>query len=196
MATGIDTTDHGTCLTTGHKAGLETSSPRHGILEDWWDVLSDQCHTLARRLLANGWTERLRPTQRQEISNQALADANVMLGNGYLQSGQYEKAAEAFTNAIGRDPRFAKAFFLLGMTRSCQKDHAAAIGHYSQAVALRPDKAGYYFCRGQAREALRQPNQALDDYAIVLQLEPEHHGARARYRELSELCRRTGNGVV
>jgi tetratricopeptide (TPR) repeat protein len=158
-------------------------------LEARLETVAGQLHDLMCRLLKAAWLGRRSPL-RENLSEQVLADANAMLGNGYLQSGQYDKAVEALNNAIRHDPQFAKAYYLLGMTRSCQGEYAAAIGHYSQAIALRPDKSSYYFCRARAYEALRQPHRALEDYARVLLLDPEHHGARTCYQQLKNICQR------
>jgi tetratricopeptide (TPR) repeat protein len=161
-------------------------------LDIWLESVSGQLHGLAVRMIKNAWTGTM-PTAaaREKLPAQAMADANAMLGNGYLQSGQYDKAVEALNNAIRHDPQFAKAYYLLGMARSCQAEHGAAIGHYSQAIALRPDKASYYFCRARAHEAMGKGRSALEDYSRVLQLEPDHHGARLCYNRLSEVRQST-----
>jgi tetratricopeptide (TPR) repeat protein len=116
-----------------------------------------------------------------------LAEANLMIGNGYLQSGDYDHALEAFNNAIRRDPEMHKAYFLLGMTRSCRGEHGQAIGHYSQAIALCGDQESYYFCRAREFDALRRPGEALADYQRVLMLNAGHDGAKARYLELKRM---------
>lgn len=114
-----------------------------------------------------------------------LANANAMLGNGYLQAGDYEAAIEAFTNAIRHDPNFAKAYYMMGMACSCRGEHGRAIGHLSQAIALRADKPSYYFSRAQAYEAMYQAQHAIDDLDKVLMLFPEHHAARVLRNKLT-----------
>jgi tetratricopeptide (TPR) repeat protein len=172
----------------------ETLSPSQTAIERAEAFLEDIQRQIVRALA--GLVDRIKPAKsrpepRQALSEQMLADANAALGNGYLQRGQYELAIEALNNALRHDPEFAKAYFLLGMAKSCRGEHAAAIGHFSQAIGLRSDKASYYFCRGRAYEALRQPHHAMDDYSRVLLLEPEHHGAICAHRHLEEIYRPT-----
>src|SRR5207247_6139417 len=60
------------------------------------------------------------------------------LGNAYLDSGQPERAVEAFTQAIGLDAGFALAYFNRGITRERLGDLAGADADFRRTVDLDP----------------------------------------------------------
>ena len=61
------------------------------------------------------------------------------LGATYLELGSLADAADAFRQAIARDPNLAEAHFNLGTVLSDRKNAKGAMAAYRRAIELRPD---------------------------------------------------------
>ncbi|EXF94329.1 hypothetical protein HK44_001565 [Pseudomonas fluorescens HK44] len=56
------------------------------------------------------------------------------LGKGYLDLGEYAKAAEHFSRCVAFDPKYSAAWKLLGKAHLAQANHAAARQAWEQGL--------------------------------------------------------------
>ena len=77
----------------------------------------------------------------------------------------------------------------LGSTAASEGRHADAVEHYKKALLLlgqKPERAELYHRMGRAKAALGKDAEALHNYDKALGIEPLHHEAFERARELLE----------
>ena len=80
--------------------------------------------------------------------------------------------------ALERNPELDDAHSNLAVLLYELGETEAAIGHFEQALAIRPDSPSTLFNLGVALKDMRRPQEALACYERVLALDPEHHDAR------------------
>jgi tetratricopeptide (TPR) repeat protein len=100
-------------------------------------------------------------------------------GQAFYNSGNYLFAADAFTEAIQKDPRSVSAWNNRAVTRVRLGDLSGAIRDYNRAVELAPNDAELYFNRGNALVAAGQYQAAIMDYDRAVQIAPTY--ARALF---------------
>jgi tetratricopeptide (TPR) repeat protein len=94
-----------------------------------------------------------------------------------MRTGQLDAAAAGFASAIKQNPRFAEAYFNLGLVQTSQGLNEEAVGSFQKALALKPQLHGANLFLGIAE--YRQ--NRLDKAAVALQKEtstyPKEAGA-------------------
>lgn len=96
------------------------------------------------------------------------ARAHTELGSAYFGAGQLAVALEEFTIASQIYPKYAPAFYMLGLVHMELKEDAEAEAAFRRAIALDPTSSeaynnyGWFLCqRGRIDEALKQFTTAL-----------------------------------
>ena len=112
------------------------------------------------------------------------AEALFTLGLGYLQQGQLEPAAEAFSQTIGLDSGMSEAHNNLGIIRLRQNRLNEASLHFQHAISANQHNADAHNNRGLVLERLGYLKKALVEYEIALRLSPHFNIARDNIRRL------------
>jgi Tfp pilus assembly protein PilF len=137
--------------------------------------------------------------QRRE-EKRKIARQNYRRATTCLTQMDYSLAVELLKEAARMDPR-AEYFALLGQAQS-KNPHwqSHALGSFQRAIELDPDDAGYRYSYGKLLEEMDRMDEAREQYAIALDLRPDHPeagdalerlgGRRSVARQLSS---KTGN---
>ncbi len=118
-------------------------------------------------------------TQEREFKRN-VAEANFKLGIGYMQSGQFEIAAEKLLKALQFDDNYPEAHNAIAVLYEDIREYSPAEHHYRQAIALKPD---YTLARLNYARFLctRQPARAAEgesEYQKIV-ADPANAGATA-----------------
>ena len=91
-------------------------------------------------------------------------------GTALLQrpGGNYQQAADAFTRAIEKDPKYAAAYIKRGLAYYRLEAYPKAIADYTQTLDLRRYTADAYYSRGYVHRALCDYQKAIADYTASL----------------------------
>jgi tetratricopeptide (TPR) repeat protein len=108
---------------------------------------------------------------------QSRASALVEQGGNSLQSGKYEEAKKAFTEAISLDPNYVEAYDSLGKVFMLQLKYDEAAKEFAKAINLRPDDDTAYFNQGVAFYHLGKLNEVIHDFTEVIRLYPDNQAA-------------------
>jgi len=100
-------------------------------------------------------------------------------GKSLYEKGEFVKAGLEFRNAIQIDPKFADAYYMLGMVELKKKDPnpKRAYGAFSKAVELNPNLQDAHIQLGNILLMARQPDKALEKAETVLKLSPGNEDA-------------------
>lgn len=94
-------------------------------------------------------------------------------GYTYKQSGNYEKAREAFSMASKVQAKNYDNYYELAYASAEVSDYAQAVNAISKAIELKPKMAFYYFERSYSYYKLKNAEAALADANQALQLDPK-----------------------
>jgi serine/threonine protein kinase/Flp pilus assembly protein TadD len=138
---------------------------------------------LAALLKGNGRTQDAEKLRRQATElYEKLATANLKvpeyrleLADLYIQFGEWDKAAAAYTKVIELKPEHWDAWAKRGWMYSNMQQWSKAIEDYSKAIQLRAGAWGGWFGRGTAHSGLQQWDQAIADYSKAIELAPDEH---------------------
>ena len=112
----------------------------------------------------------------QRTVSQEPADVEQIYqaGVSYYESGDYEKAIEAYKRAIQLNPGSMDFYYHLGMAFSSLGRYKEAVQAYSSAIRLRPEYAAAYYNLGHAYSNLKQYEKAIRAFQRAIQYEPDH----------------------
>lgn len=108
------------------------------------------------------------------------------LGVKYHGDQDYESAIKAYEEAIKRDPKFAEAYYGVGLGHYMLRRDAEAKEAFEKAKSLKPEYSDAYYCLGlllyKAAIISGQPEKAIEDQAIeaikkAAELNPEYADA-------------------
>jgi len=102
-----------------------------------------------------------------------LAAAYIDRGNGYQDSGEYDRAIQDYDQAIQLEPDSALAYYDRGNAYDSKGEYDRAIANYDLVIQLAPqgDHAYYaYFGRGYAYSAKGEYDRAIQDYDRAIRL--------------------------
>lgn len=106
------------------------------------------------------------------------AKSLLRAGNTAFQTGDYELAAQQFTDSLAIEPTSA-AYGNRCLSKIYLEDYAAAVADCTQAIQINSKEPESYLNRGLAYHRLGQPAEAVADYDQLLRLKP--HDFRAYY---------------
>ena len=98
-------------------------------------------------------------------------------GIAYRAKGDTNRAIADYTEAMRRDPKYAKAYYNRGNAYSDKGDTDRAIADYSAAIRLEPTYANAYYNRGNAYSSKGDTDRAIADYSETIRLEPTYANA-------------------
>lgn len=134
------------------------------------------------------------PTWTPTPDAEALFDVHMQQGMNHAEEGNWEEAADTFSEAIAVDPdneKVSRAYNNLGLAYQHLGEWEQAIANFDQAIALEPDNADYYANRGDAWRASEEIDAALADYDRAIELDPESpryfYNRAIAYKQLGEL---------
>lgn len=100
--------------------------------------------------------------------NPVASQNYVLLGEIYQQSGEFDKSVRAFSNSISLDSDNPNVHRRSGICNSHLQNHHTAIGNFSRAIDLAPNRVEPVLQRGQAYLKIDQPQLALEDFEFAL----------------------------
>jgi FkbM family methyltransferase len=106
------------------------------------------------------------------------------------------EAAAALQELTRCDPRNAAAYHNLGVTYSRLGRHPEAVVAYQKSLQLRPAAAETHWQLGIALREVGRLDEAAAAWEQVLRLEPDHGGARAALRQVTQGPRPTERTVT
>ena len=114
-------------------------------------------------------------TEQREVEAQPQ-DANAYFdrGNIYHNTGDYDRAIEAFNKAIEVKPDYAAAYRNRGVVHGLKRDIDRAIADFNKAIELNPNDADAFTNRGIAHREKGDIDKAIKDYTTAIGLEPNH----------------------
>ena len=98
-------------------------------------------------------------------------------GNGTVNSLDYDRQIEVYTQIIALDPDDANALYNRGVIYSNLKNYEKAIKDYNQAIKLKPDYAKAFYNRGVIYSDLKNHEKAIEDYNQAIKLKPDYTDA-------------------
>ena len=107
------------------------------------------------------------------FESRAPGDSDYHAANKLFEDGDYQRAREAYSAALDKDPQHIHA--LRGLARSLMQLglHNDSLAEFNQAISLDPEFAGSYANRGILYDRMGQHQKALQDYVTALNLDPE-----------------------
>ncbi len=133
----------------------------------------------------------LRPLQSDPESQVHFNDTLDELGWAYYFAGKLKEAEMVFREGVINGLSPLDHFYNgLAAVSSMASNHEDALLAYAQAIKLSPDEAMFYRNRIQEYLTLGNLTAAKEDYAKVLQLQPNHSITPLRYAQILE---REGN---
>jgi hypothetical protein len=103
------------------------------------------------------------------------------LGLEALRAGRFADAAKHLSGYIGSAPNDAEARLAFALALSGRGDHDKALIHLDKLLTKSPNSAALHFHRGQVLERARRLDQARREYRRVLELNPNHAKAKAKF---------------
>ncbi len=105
------------------------------------------------------------------------ATTRMRLGEALLAQGRVDAAVEAYTAAIGIDPRLSKAWSDRGMARFTKGDLPGALADFDEAVRIDDRNAQAWLNRGATRHSMREFDAAIGDFGRALEIDPRYAAA-------------------
>jgi len=114
-----------------------------------------------------------------DVTSKSPGDARAWnnLGQAHAQSGRFEAAEQAFSEAVRQDPEYPRARANLGIALQRLGRIDEALEAYGAALRLEPGIATTWSDRGSAYLALGRWDEARDDYLAALRLAPRSASA-------------------
>src|SRR5260370_3649765 len=113
---------------------------------------------------------------RQSIQDPAAANEAFGQATQAMRAGQLDAAAAGFASAIKQNPRFAEAYFNLGLVQTSQGLNEEAVGSFQKGIALNPQLHGANLFLGFAEA--RQNRLDTDAAACYYDTTSFHRDAR------------------
>jgi len=95
-------------------------------------------------------------------------------GKDLYEKGQYTEAKLEFKNAIQIDPKYADAYYMLGMAEMRSGNPRGAYGAYSKAVELDPGHLKARLERGRLYLGARMLDKAQEEASLILKEDPKN----------------------
>ncbi len=113
--------------------------------------------------------ERLRYVLEREPQ---MTEARLQLGNVLERAGREAEATEQFEQAAREADEPGRAYRLLGVLHSNQRDHEAARDAFEQAIAADPDNADGHYNLGTTQIRLSRPDEAIESFRRATEINP------------------------
>jgi predicted O-linked N-acetylglucosamine transferase (SPINDLY family) len=107
------------------------------------------------------------------VTQPEQADALLAEGSRQLQQGDADGARETLKRVLERDPKNARAFYLLSGVATQDGDIASAIGLAQRALSLAPAQPEFHVSLGSLHAASGDRDRAIESYQAALRLKPD-----------------------
>eukprot|EP00123_Amoebidium_parasiticum_P017097 comp23707_c0_seq1/m.40773 comp23707_c0_seq1/g.40773 ORF comp23707_c0_seq1/g.40773 comp23707_c0_seq1/m.40773 type:complete len:971 (-) comp23707_c0_seq1:522-3434(-) len=140
--------------------------------------------------------ESARMVETKDIVEELLAQARTAKdeGNEFFKNGEFEKAAAAYTKALGLCPEGnTEAAVCLKNRAACYlklKEFTKTVDDCTAALKLAPSDVKTLFRRGQALEELGRLDDAFTDIRTLLSIEPQNKTAQTAAARIAEARRK------
>ena len=114
------------------------------------------------------------------------AEAYVMRGDWYIDTGNPEKAISEYNRAIEIDPQYADAYMARGGAYRVKGEFDKALADYDKAITINPNNADDYLARAFCLMEIGENQRAISDLEKSLELDFEGETARELLDELSQ----------
>ncbi len=123
---------------------------------------------------------------------------HVLNNTGYLfeKSGQYEKAIEAYNQAIKINPEYAPARKGLGDVYVKLEEYEKAIEEYDKAIKINPEYAPARKGLGDVYVKLEEYEKAIEEYNKAIKINPEYAPARKGLSKVLALSGKYRQAIV
>ena len=123
------------------------------------------------------------------MSSRAI-DALLEEGEGHVHAGRFPAAEACAASVLARQPRNARAHYVLGLSLLFQQRHADALARLEQAVRHDRVNGQYHFVCAMCLTALGKAEEAILGYRRALQFRPQFFEALANLGNVLENARR------
>jgi len=133
----------------------------------------------------------------QSGSSDEKAIQHFLLAERLFNKGKFSAAAKEYSNAVGADPTFGKAYIYLGVALMRQKKYDSAIGVLENAVKVSKDDSEAYHFLGLAFERkfnysadVKLLDKAIENYQKAVEKDKDYYKAvddleRAKQRRMN-----------
>lgn len=94
-------------------------------------------------------------------------------GVEYSRRQQWDRAVQAYLQAVRADPRFVEAWTNLGYAYRKLRDYARSVEAYRRALSLRPDYVPAHDYLARTYLAMGDRQKATEQYEILRRLDPQ-----------------------
>jgi len=98
-------------------------------------------------------------------------------GDLHFENGDYQKARDAYSMALEKDPENLTALLQHALTGSILKDYESAVADYTLVLSKQPQHVFSYISRGSALNKLKRFDEALVDFDMALSIDPKNQEA-------------------
>lgn len=112
--------------------------------------------------------------QKPDAQGPGDAQQHYRAGVSYYDSGDYEKAIEAYKQALQLSPNSEEVYYHLGMAYGSLGRYKEAIAAYNRAIRINPDYAAAYYNLGHAYSNLKQYDRAIRAFRQAIHYEPDN----------------------
>ena len=102
-----------------------------------------------------------------------LAENYYLTGNDWYEKGDFDKAIDAFDQAIRIYPKLSAAYWARGAIRDRKGEYDKAIADYSEAIRIDPHLAEAYSNRGIVWDEKGEWDKAIADYGEAIRINPD-----------------------
>ena len=112
-----------------------------------------------------------------EDDKKSLAVGYFNLGYSYSKLEKYQKAIDAYKEAIEIKLGFHEAYNSMGVAYGKLEKYQKAIDTFKKAIEIKPDFHEAYYNIGYAYRKLKKYQKAIDTYKRAIEIDPDFHEA-------------------
>jgi len=112
----------------------------------------------------------------EQIEDKSYLDYFI-LGSTYYSQNEYDKAIEAYQNAIGLNPKDDDAYNNIGVVYGKKGEYAKAIDACQKAIELNPKSDNAYNNLGNTYGYKKEYDEAIEAYKKAIELNPKNASA-------------------
>ena len=107
------------------------------------------------------------------FSTRTPGDSDYHAANRLFEDEDYERARDAYQNALDLNPEHIHAMRGLARSYLMLGQYEESLVEFNKAISMDPEFAGTYANRGILHDRMGSHKLALEDYVAALELDPE-----------------------